>query len=161
MQKELNPELFGESHAKSRVVEAPPVNQMHLLEQKLIETRAQVHQMGENLARVVSQINEFIRSSQTKFDRLNQAIQRLEQNDQALAGEVSQKVNMMHTRLSDRKTMDMKIQEMVDRHNSVLRGFELRMAQMQKILTEKEAQLVATQSALNETKMEIARLKRF
>jgi chromosome segregation ATPase len=161
MQKELNPELFGETHAKSRVMEQAPTNQMSVLEHKVLETRAQVQQMSDNLAKIVGQINEFIRGSTSKFERLNQAVQRLEQNDQALNLEAAQKINQIHNRLGERKTMDLKIQEMIDRHNSVLRSFEVRLAQMQKMMTEKEAQLVAAQSALNETKMEIARLKRF
>jgi chromosome segregation ATPase len=161
MQKELNPELFGESHAKSRVFEQPAANQMGVIEHKLAETRAEVRQMSENLAKVVGQINEFIRGSSAKFDRINQILQKLEQNDQALSMEAGQKINQLHNRLGERKTMDLKIQEMMDRHNSVLRSFEVRLAQMQKLMTEKEAQLVASQSALNETKMEIARLKRF
>ena len=161
MQKELNPELFGESHAKSRVFEQPAVNQMGVLEHKVAEARAEVRQISENLAKVVGQINEFIRGSQNKFDRIHQTLQKLEQNGHALNGEAAQKINQIHNRLGERKTMDLKIQEMMDRHNSVLRSFEVRLSQMQKILSEKEAQLVASQSALNETKMEIARLKRF
>lgn len=161
MQKELNPELFGENQTKSRVFEPPAANQVNLLEQRVAESRVQIQQLSENLAKVVSQINEFIRNSQSKFERMNQAIARLEQNGQALNIEAAQKINQIHNRLGERKTMDLKIQEMIDRHNSVLRSFEVRLQQMQKILTEKEAQLVASQSALNETKMEIARLKRF
>lgn len=161
MQKELNPELFGESHAKSRVVEATTSNQLPALEQKIIETRNQVQQLSESLGKIVSQINEFIKSSQVKFDRLNQSILRLENSDHALNAETAQKLSQMHSRLGERKTMDMKVQEMIDRHNSVLRSFEVRMGQMQKVLTEKEAQLLTAQAALNDAKMEIARLKRF
>ncbi len=163
MQKELNPELFGEMHIKSRVLEQPAAssNQMNVLEHKVAETRAQVQMVSENLAKIVAQINEFIRSSQAKFDRLNQMVQRLEQNNSALTAEAAQKITQIHNRMSERKTMEIKIQEMMDRHNSVLRSFEVRLAQMQKLLSEKEAQLVASQSALNETKMEIARLKRW
>jgi hypothetical protein len=164
MQKELNPELFGERPAKSRVLETGSASQathLHSLEQKVQETRMQVQQMSENLAKVVAQINEFIRGSQTKFDRVHQAIQRLEQNDQALNLEAAQKISQIHNRLGERRTMDLKIQEMIDRHNTVLRGFEVRLGQMQKILMEKESQLISSQAALNEAKMEIARLKRF
>jgi hypothetical protein len=36
----------------------------------------------------------------------------------------------------------------------------MRLTQMQKLMAEKEAQLLTTQATLNEAKMEIARLKR-
>jgi chromosome segregation ATPase len=161
MQKELNPELFGEAGQKSRVFEAPAQNNhVHVLEQKILETRNQVHHLAEGLNKIVSQINEFIKSSQVKFERMQQALNKLEQNDQALSVDATQKISALHTRLGERKSMDYKIQEMIDRHNSVLRSHEVRMAQLQKLVSEKEAQVLAAQSALNETKMEIARLKR-
>ncbi len=160
MQKELNPELFGESGAKSRVFEAPAQNHLNVLEQKILENRTQVQQLAESLNRVVSQINEFIKSSQVKFERIQQALQKLDQNDQALSVDATQKITALHTRLGERKSMDYKIQEMMDRHNSVLRSYEVRMTQLQKLVSEKEAQMISAQSALNETKMELARLKR-
>lgn len=160
MQKELNPELFGESAGKSRVFEAPASNHINVLEQKILETRGQIQHLAENMNKIVSQVNEFIKSSQVKFERMQQALQKLEQNDQALSVDATQKISALHTRLGDRRSMDYKIQEMIDRHNSVLRSHEVRMAQLQKLVSEKEAQAIAAQSALNEAKMEIARLKR-
>ncbi len=161
MQKELNPELFGETNTKSRVLETKAPNQLIGMEQKVSETRGQIYQLSENLSKIVSQINEFMKSSQLKFERLNASVQRLEQGHQALNTEAVQKLGQLHNRFAERKTMDLKIQEMMDRHNSVLRSFEMRLGQMHKVLTEKEAQLLQSQSALNDAKMEIARLKRF
>ena len=160
MQKELNPELFGETSGKSRVFEAPANNHINVLEQKILETRTQIHHLADNMNKIVSQINEFIKSSQVKFERMQQSISKLEQADHALSADATQKISALHTRLGERKSMDYKIQEMIDRHNSVLRSHEVRMAQLQKLVSEKEAQMIAAQSALNEAKMEIARLKR-
>jgi muramoyltetrapeptide carboxypeptidase LdcA involved in peptidoglycan recycling len=78
-----------------------------------------------------------------------------------LNGLIEQKVSAVLNQLGERKTMEMKMQEVVDRHNSVLRGFEQRLNQMQKVISDKEAQMIHAQAALNEAKMEIARLKRF
>ncbi len=164
MQKELNPELFGENISKSRVVDnsiSQKPNSHHVaLENKISETRSQLHQLGESLTSVVNQVNDFIKGSQGKFERLNQSVQRLEQNDQAMNLEAAQKISQINNKLGERKIMDLKIQEMVDRHNSVLRSFEVRFNQMQKLMADKEALLVSAQSALNEAKMEISRLKR-
>ena len=56
--------------------------------------------------------------------------------------------------------MDQKMQEVIDRHNSVLKGFEVRITHLQKLLSEKDSQVMSAFAALNEAKMEIARLKR-
>ena len=164
MQKELNPELFGENFSNSRVVgnsqSQNPNGPILAMESKIAETRAQLHQMGEGLTSVVSQVNEFIKGSHGKIEKLQQAVQRLEQNDQAINLEAAQKISQINNKLGERKTMDLKIQEMIDRHNSVLRSFEVRFNQMQKLMADKEAMLVSAQAALNEAKMEISRLKR-
>ncbi len=167
MQKELNPELFGENTvrvSRSRVAEAPVVAKpppMSLeLENKLNDARIHVHQISEALGRVVSQVNEFIKSVTGKQDRMQQALQKLEIQDQTIASEMNQKFAHLNNRLGERKSLDIKIQEMVDRHNNVLRGYEVRISQMQKLIADKESAMISAQAALNEAKMEISRLKR-
>ncbi|PIS11734.1 MAG: hypothetical protein COT73_02380 [Bdellovibrio sp. CG10_big_fil_rev_8_21_14_0_10_47_8] len=160
MHKELNPELFGERGLKSRVVEEPPINQMVVLEKKVADNRQQMHQLAESMNRIVQQVNEFMKSTNHKFEKIYQALQRLESNDQALNLDSAQKISQIHNRLGERRTLEIKVQELVDRHNNVLKSYEVRMNQMQKLIAEREAQLISSQALLNETKMEIARLKR-
>lgn len=160
MQKELNPELFGESNAKSRIYEASSQSQVNYLDQKVLETRANMKQLGDQFQKVVSQMNEFIKSSHGKFEKIQQQIQRLEQNDQTIVRDASQRISAVHQRFSDKNNMEYKVQEMMERHQAILRGFEMKLQQMQKILSEREAQLVSTQALLSESKMELARLKR-
>jgi chromosome segregation ATPase len=165
MQKQLNSELFGTAGGgasaggalKTAAVTGPKTQ---MLEQKLMETRVQVGQLSEQLAHVVSQVNEFIRLSQVKFEKLQQSLQRLENNQSEAVMETAQKLGVMHSRLTESKALENKIQTMVDRHQQVLRSYELRTAQLQKLLAEREADLIETQAALNESKMELMRLKR-
>jgi chromosome segregation ATPase len=164
MEKQLNSELFGAvsgsrqtSGSMTTPVTAPKAQ---MLEQKLMEVRVQVGQLSEQLAHVVSQVNEFIRMSQTKFEKLQQMIQRQEQNQNETTMETAQKLGMMHARLTENKGLEGKVQTMVDRHQQVLRSYEVRMSQLQKLIAEREADLVEAQAFMNETKMEISRLKR-
>lgn len=160
MQKELNPQLFGETGLKSRVVEKNSHGPTLQLEQKLAETKQQVHQVTEALQRIVQQMNEYMKTNQTKIERINSALHKLEQNDQELASQASEKISQIAARVGERRSMDGKVQELVDRQNSILRTFEVRLNQLQMLINEKDAQLVSTQAALNEAKMEITRLKR-
>lgn len=160
MQKELNPQLFGETGLKSRVVEkqTPPPT-LHL-EQKITETKQQVQSVTEALQRIVQQMNEYMKSNHAKMERFNTALHKLEQNDQELVSQATEKISQIAARVGERKSMDAKVQELVDRQNNVMRTFEVRLNQLQMLINEKDAQLVSTQAALNEAKMEIARLKR-
>lgn len=160
MQKELNPELFGEKSNSSKIYEAHSQSQVNYLDQKVLETRTQLRQIGEQFQKVVTQMNEFIKSTQGKFDRVQQQISRLEQNDQAIVRDASQRISAVHQRFSEKNNMEYKVQEMMEKHQAILRGYELKLQQAQRILNEKESQLVSTQALLSEAKMEISRLKR-
>lgn len=175
MQRELNPALFGQmqndagtdlsaqTQMKNRVLE--PSRAQHLgsliqIEHQIAEMKNQMRAMQENMNKMVQYMNENLKTLNTKSDLLNKNVSKLEQQDQMIVQEASQKILQMHSRLAERKSLDVKIQEMVDRQNTILRSYEARMNQMQKILSDKDAQLIQMQAALQETKVEIARLKR-
>lgn len=166
MNKELNPELFGEKKvARSSALEAPlsmgPTNNNYLnTDRQIFELRAQNQALAEQLNKVVATVNELIKTSNIKFEKQTSLLNRLEQSHNGLATEAGQKITQLGQRVNERKSLDLKVQEMVDRHNNVIKSFEVRMNHLQKLLAEKEAQMISAQAALNETKMEIARLKR-
>lgn len=172
MRKELNPELFGVQHMPkglstdtglSGYVQSegdPGVTLVKDHEAKIQELKQQLHRQAEQFSSWASQITEFVKGTHLKFERLQQHISRLEQNHHQLQTEVTQKISHIQSKLGERKSIDQKTNEMVDRHNSVLRSYEVRMSQLQRLISERESQVVQAQSALNETKMEITRLKR-
>ena len=164
MQKELNPELFGGgASGATRYLDAnklTPVTTATQTDTRYVEMRSQLNVLSEHMAKMASQVNEFIKSSQGKFDRIQQLIQKFESSQTQMINENNQKFSLLHHRIGERKSVDQKIQEMIDRHHSVLRSYEVRMNQLQKLLADKEAHIIDAQSALNEAKMEIARLKR-
>jgi chromosome segregation ATPase len=161
LQKELNPELFGDLQSlKTRMYEPTAANPMKVMEDKIFEMKKQILDLTESLGHFGNQVNEVLKSQQQKIDKIMPMIQKLENNDQILNQEAAQRIGQLHARMSERKTVDLKIQEMVDRHNSLVKSFEVRLSQMQKMLMDREAQALSAQAALNETKMELARLKR-
>jgi chromosome segregation ATPase len=167
MQKELNPDLFGESSVtKSRVVapanpaSALPFEQVVQVDQKLAEMRSQVVAVADQMNRMVAQVNEFMKATQMKFDKIQAILGQLEKNDAALSLDNTQKLSQLNHKLGERKILDMKVQEMIDRHNTVLKSYELRLSQLQKLIAEREQQVMAATASLNEAKMEIARMKR-
>lgn len=167
MNKELNPELFGEKKvAKTPALENPismgtAGNNYLNTDRQIFELRAQNQTLADQLNKVVATVNEMIKTSNMKFDKHAALLSRMEQSHNGLANEAGQKITQLAQRVNERKSLDLKVQEMVDRHNNVIKSFEVRMNHLQKLLAEKEAQMISAQAALNEAKMEIARLKRF
>ena len=172
MQKELNPELFGtgivgqsrfrdnqrpnETTANSRL----PSQQTMQLEEKIAEIRSQVKFAMDQMASLVAQVNEYIKSSHAQMNRMQSSIKTLENSEKTNFSELGQRLTHVHQRINERKTWDLKVQELIDRQNGVLKTYEVRMNHLQKLLHEKDAQLISSQAALNESKMEISRLKR-
>lgn len=168
MQKELNPDLFGEmSTGQSRLVD----NSQGLrgisgslttaeVDEKLAEMKNQIKQLLQNMSRFGGQVSEAIAKQQERVDQLTQSVIALEKGDQKTIQELSQKWSQLHSRISDRERSEQKILEMVDRHNAVLKSYELRLAQLQKLISEREEQITMTRAALNEARAEITRLKR-
>lgn len=166
MSKELNPDLFGEKKAAKTPISdgsmgmgASNINYLNT-DRQIFELRAQNQALADQLNKVVMTVNELIKTSNMKFEKQNSLLTRLEQSHNGLANEAGQKITQLAQRVNERKSFELKVQEMVDRHNNVIKSFEVRMNHLQKLLSEKEAQLISSQAALNETKMEIARLKR-
>jgi TolA-binding protein len=117
--------------------------------------------VNEQLSKMTQAMNEANKNGSARMERFQQGLSRLETSHNGLATEAGQKIQQINNKLAERKALDMKIQEMVDRHNNIIKSFEVRLNHMQKLLAEKEAQTAAAFAALNEAKMEIARLKRF
>jgi DNA repair exonuclease SbcCD ATPase subunit len=172
MQRELNPELFGEGKsARTARTEATPgaavaptgapeTTTFLNLDRQVLEMRQLLATLGEELRKVAAQSQEFMKTSHLKLERLQQQVMRLEQSHNGMAQEAGQKFHMLSQRMGERKALDQKIQDMVDRHTQVIKSFEVRMSHLQRLLTEKEAQFMNAQTALNEMKMELSRLKR-
>lgn len=170
MQKELNPELFGEKKiARTSSGQSSGLDSASLAasgssylntDRQIFELKAQNQALTDQLNKVVGTVNELIKNTNIKFERQQQMMVRLEQSHNGLALEAGQKISQLTAKVNERKNLDLKIQEMVDRHNNIVKSFEVRMNHLQKLLTEKEGQMISAQAALNETKMELARLKR-
>lgn len=166
MQKELNPELFGEkrsSQARSEGAAGAVAGTSQALlntDRQIFEIKSQIMNLSDQLNKTIQSLNEFSKNTNSRMERFQQALSRLETNHNGLAVEAGQKVQQINTKLAERKALDQKIQEMVDRHNNVVKSMEVRLSHLQRLLSEKENQAVAAMAAFNEAKMEIARMKR-
>ena len=164
MQRELNPELFGEKRVSSESPAFLPElsTEPHFLDvdRQILELKAQMQKSEEASRHLQAQWAESLKTNHLKLERAQQLIARLENSHNGLALEIATRMNQMQQRIIERASYDEKTQEMIDRHNHVIKSFELRMNQMQKFLQDKEVILNSTLQALNDCKHEIARLKR-
>jgi hypothetical protein len=124
------------------------------------ETKIQLMSLHEQVFKLSNQLNEHIKNQNLKFEKFVQTIHRLDQSQNLLALESGEKMSLLSGKISERKAIDFKIQEIIDRHNALIKAYESRLSYLQKVLNTKEAQLETATSTLNEVRMEMAKLKR-
>lgn len=167
--KILNSELFGEAVSverkpdKNRLLDSmkfkAPTEEFNL-EMDLQISQKEITSLKTELQNLADSVTENQNNSKLRVDRLQMALTKLEQSHESLITETSEKLQHLNAKVNDQKKYDHKIQELIDRHNNLLKGYEIRMNQTQKILAQKESELVEVYALLNDTKMELSRLKR-
>jgi hypothetical protein len=100
-----------------------------------------------------------MKTNNLKLERLSSAIERCEKLNAQLAEELSAKVTQLSSRLAGKKIINERIQEMIDSQCITVRNFEARLANLRKLLTEKEAQFMNASDALTDAHKEIERLR--
>lgn len=170
MSRELNPSLFPELNRQpTPSVEKTMtgsigstvkdedwksiVNKVDFMHRKMKEFEAKIEQTS-------SRLNEFANAAKLKIERLTGATQRLDEIIKSGIQDLNGKQAQLISKVNERKVGDMKIQELVDRHNQLVQSFEVRLNQMQKIISEQEMQLLGSRSEIKEAQREIARMKR-
>jgi hypothetical protein len=165
MQRELNPTIFGTAVSERKATSPNPEGPvdsslMRAFEGQLSHLQARQKEVEIKQKDTEARVTEFINTSASKFDRLAKAIHRIEEYQRQMFEEYSQKLAGVGSKLSERRLSESKIEEMMDRHNQMVKTFEVRLQQMQKLISEKEMMLFGAHSALEDAKKELAKLKR-
>lgn len=165
MQKELSTQLFPKtSKATTEEVLSPAVesliNKAMTSSEEVQLLRRQVFRLQDQITKLSSHFTEQNKNQQLKADRWVQALNRLEQNQSTYAQENNEKVAQLASRVSERKGIDYKIQELIEQQNILLKNYEERFQKLQKGLSEKDMQINMITGHLQEAQVEITRLKR-
>lgn len=166
MQKELNPNLFPQNKSKRESI-GDGVPSLELIYEKALAAseevrllRTQFNRLQDQMTRMGTQISEHSKNQQLKFDRLGQTISRIDQNHTEMIREINERLAMVNSKLAERKTFDFKSQEVIEQQAQMLKSYEARIVKLQKIISEKEAQISTMADMINESKMELSFKKR-
>lgn len=169
MARELNRELFGgvatSNTANEREAGTPAVAYA-----KADEVRV-LHLHIENLSKRMKEFESRVEQMQTKTTDLavqnKQRFERVQshfkaQNEQFQNGllDINNKIAQVVSRVNERKVSENMVKEMIERHASAVQAFEVRMQQLQRLISEQELQLINTRSELREALQELSRLKK-
>ncbi len=166
MARELNRDLFGvggrveespTSVASPAFAKADELRVLHLhveaLSKRLKEFESRVEVMNTKTEEVVKQ-------NKQRFERVQGHFQRHGEMVQNGFNDINAKLAQVISRVNERKVSENAIKEMVDRHAQLVQSFELRMQQLQRVISEQELQLMNARNELKEALHELARLKK-
>ncbi len=140
MQREINPQLFRQpKNETSQSSALTPSSKLipQRIENDLKELSAQVHQLRTQ----------------------NQMLERKVEQMSLQYQDLSTKHAIVSSKVNERKVADVKIHDLIDRHNTLIMNFENRMTHMSRIMNEQEMKLYNATAALEEARREIARLR--
>jgi DNA repair exonuclease SbcCD ATPase subunit len=166
MARELNRELFATPNATSATASAgrepAPVRaedlrrlvlQVETLNKRLNEVESRVESVG-------NKANDLVQQNRQRFELVQGHFQRQQEIVQSGLSDVNTKIAQVASRVNERRVADNAIKEMVDRQAQMVQSYEVRLQQMQRVLSEQELQLMNSRAELKGALQELARLKK-
>ncbi|MGE4133094.1 MAG: hypothetical protein AB7F86_15740 [Bdellovibrionales bacterium] len=168
MARELNQELLAtfRGHApqpeRQEAAGSAPVKseEVRLLQLHIENLSKRNKEFESKLASMTTKMEEMTAQNKQRFERVQGHFQRQNEILQSGFGDVNAKIAQVVSRVNERRVEDSAVKEMVERHSQVVQSFEIRLQQLQRVISEQELQLASARSELKEAIREIARLKK-
>jgi len=170
MARELNRELFGarstrELEAKAgSEPEAPSwarADELRVLSLHYENLSKRFKEYESRTETLNTKVDEVVRTNKMRFERVQSHFQSQGEMVKNGFADMNDKIAQVLSRVNERKVNEGMIKEMVDRHAQVVQAFEVRLQQLQRVLSEQELQLMNARSELKEALQELSRLKKF
>lgn len=97
-----------------------------------------------------NQLTDFVHSFDQRFDRLSQALSRMEKTIHAQSRDMEDKLRGVREKIQAQSFEEAKVEGLIERQSIAIRNFENRLAAMQKLLNEKELLLMKCTEALRQ-----------
>ena len=130
----------------------PPVD-IKALEHQMATMKVALMQMDRRTEMISSRLEDLQKNTHTRLERFAQAISRMEETNSQHHQDNTAKFANVFAKVNERKVTDSKVQELVDRHNTIIRNFENRLLSLQRVISEQEMALHNATAALEESRI--------
>jgi chromosome segregation ATPase len=167
MARELNRELFGASRANETLagennspVAFAKAEEVRVLHMHIENLSKRLKEFESRLETMYTKTDELTKTNKQRFERVQGHFQSQGERIQAGFNDVNSKIAQVVSRVNERKVSEGVVKEMVERQSSLIQTFEVRMQQLQRVISEQELQLMNARSELKEALQELSRLKK-
>jgi hypothetical protein len=176
MARELNREIFGGRDGRGRetgpggasaasegggspaYAKAEDVRVLHLHVEALSKRLKEFESRLEGLH---TKVEDLIKTNKQRFERVQGHFQSQTEMVRGGFGDMNAKIAQVISRVNERKISEGIVKEMVERHTQAAQSAEVRMQQLQRVLSEQELQLMNARSELKDALHELSRLKKY
>jgi hypothetical protein len=142
----------GAMAGHGRQIPYPPID-LKQIEHSIATMKLHLMQMDKKLESTSSRLEDLARNTHARLERFAQAFHRMEEINTHRDQDNQAKFANMSAKVNERKVTDSKVQELVDRHNTIIRNFENRLLSLQRVISEQEMALHNAQAALEESRI--------
>lgn len=164
LKKQLHPGLFEENRRSQFGSGFDPGAGSEQIELASLQGVAEAKRIEKRFeswrSELTMKVDEALRSIKLASEAQTNKVQSLEARFENALLEVRTKLQSLGTKVTDSHMADMKTQALMDRHTQLLRQFETRVGQLQKVIEEQEFQILNYQASLEESRRELSKLKR-
>lgn len=171
MARELNRELFGGLSAREsaeREAAAAPAStpayakadEVRVLHLHFENMNKRMKDLESRMELLTTRVEDMVAQNKQRFERVQGHFKSQSELVQSGFADVNQKMAQVVSRVNERKVADGVVKEMVERQASLVQAFEVRMSQLQRVISEQEMQLMNARSELKEALGELSRLKK-
>lgn len=167
MARELNRDIFMDKLKQDLDASLPPppapfakAEEMRHASLTIEALSRKIKELESRIEQVNSRSEEMVAANKQRFERVQGHFHRHNEMIQGGFSDLNDKVAHLASRVNERRISENQVKEMIDRHQQIVQTFEVRMQQMQKVMSEQEMQLMNARAEIKEAVREIARLKK-
>lgn len=171
MAREFNPDLLSsfrgtpaEGAADAAKTPAPvavaKAEDVRILFLHFESLNKRVKELESRLESNTAKVDDVMAQNKTRFQTVQGHFQRQTELLKNGFADVHAKIAQVVSRVNERRVEDGVVKELVERHAQVVQAFEVRLQQLQRVLSEQELQLMSARSELKQAMLEITRLKK-
>lgn len=153
MQRELCPELFKDE-------QTPRIHNSGQASHHVGPTNSKV--MGDNFEALSRRMEAFetrfeqiTKNMTLRMERTMTMISHVQTQINHVSNDVNEKIVQLSAKVSERRLSESRTEDMIERHNTVVKALEARLSQMHRMVTEQQSQIHSFASALNEARAEL------
>ncbi|MCB0341374.1 MAG: hypothetical protein H6626_09315 [Pseudobdellovibrionaceae bacterium] len=161
MPRQLNRELFinekldgNQDFSVDQMVTNAELKTQNMITTKLAMELNQLKAGQRDLERKVelvnSRLNSLADATKKTIGQVQSAHKNFERVAQAAVQDLKSRISTLGGKMTESRIQENKTQELVDRHHQIVQAFELRLQQMQKLVSQQEMKLLNYQAAIDE-----------